>query len=1092
MIECVSPSDSVSDRVHYLPHHGVVRQDKATSKLRIVYDASARSTGPSLNNCLYTGPKFGQSIFDILLRFRHQKVALVGDIEKAFLMVSVREKDRDSLRFLWTTDLNSEKLKLITYRFTRVVFGVSSSPFLLNATINHHLKTFREADPAFVEKFLSSIYVDDLVTGSYDIQSTHDFYLKARLRLAAAGFKLRKFVTNSKKLYDLIAEDEKPPAEELHTEEDQTYAKASLGVTAVEGPGITKVLGVQWNVPSDELQFDIGEVSQTMKDLEPTKRNLVSITAKFFDPLGVMSPVTILFKMFCQQLCEAKVGWDDPLLDQLQEKWRQLLSMLKGARTISVPRCVFQTTSPKNARLVGFCDASAKAYAAVVYLRLEDETCVDVKFLAAKTRVTPVLGVTIPRLELLSALLLSKLLTSIQAALRLELSLDDPMCFTDSKASLYWITGVQHEWKQFVENRVIAIRSLVSPDHWRHCPGRENPADIPSRGMSASALSESSVWLNGPDWLWHKSSTEEVEEDPTVPGVPEECQKEMKHKDLIGSTVAVNTTELSTDLSKVVSPERYSSSHRLFRVTALILRFVRRLGGGSHQTPSAMQPEAEEIQQATQRWIRDMQRTLPDHKDFPAWKHKLGLFTDGDGVWRCGGRMSKSSLPPSAQNPILLDKDHHLTALLIMDAHRRVLHNGVCETLAELRSMYWVIRGRQIVKKLLRNCVICRRYEGVPCQGISSPPLPDYRVRMSRPFQTTGVDFAGPLYIRLPDTSGTAKTWLILYTCYATRAVHLDLVQGMTAEIFLRSFRRFMARRGTPARMVSDNAKTFKSVSSSIANTLVSPEVKKFFGDIRIVWQFNLEKAPWQGGVFERMIKSAKRCLRKAIGKNCLTYDELLTLVIEVECVLNSRPLTYVYAGDVTEPLTPSHLLVGFRTLSLPDAPVPEDTDDDFTPEKLTRRAAHLAVTLEKFWKRWKLEYLQELREFHRTYQQGGATYSLHPGEVVTVYDESHPRGMWRLGGVEELLPSSDGEVRGVLVRVMSKGGQVKMIRRPIQHIYPLEVGNEPSEPTIADTPSTTESTPTTATNSVRPRSTRRAAVQARDRIVAVTMDSDW
>ena len=130
-----------------------------------------------------------------------------------------------------------------------------------------------------------------------------------------------------------------------------------------------------------------------------------------------------------------------------------------------------------------------------------------------------------------------------------------------------------------------------------------------------------------------------------------------------------------------------------------------------------MQPEAEEIQQATQRWMRDMQRTLPDHKDFPTWKHKLGLFTDGDGVWRCGGRMSKSSLPPSAQNPILLDKDHHLTG---------VLHNGVRETLAELRSMYWVIWGRQVVKKLLRNCVICRRYEGVPCQGIPSPSLPDY------------------------------------------------------------------------------------------------------------------------------------------------------------------------------------------------------------------------------------------------------------------------------------------------------------------------------------------------------------------------------
>ena len=174
----------------------MVRQDKATLKLRSVYNASTHYTIPSLNDCPYPGPKFEQSIFDILLPFCHQRVALISDIEKAFLMVSVCEEDRDSLRFLWTSDLNSEELKLISYRFTRVMFEVSSSHFLLNATINHHLETFGEADPAFIEKFPSSIHVDDLVSGSDDVQSTHDLYLKLRLRLAAAGFKLRKFVTN--------------------------------------------------------------------------------------------------------------------------------------------------------------------------------------------------------------------------------------------------------------------------------------------------------------------------------------------------------------------------------------------------------------------------------------------------------------------------------------------------------------------------------------------------------------------------------------------------------------------------------------------------------------------------------------------------------------------------------------------------------------------------------------------------------------------------------------------------------------------------------------------------------------------------------
>ena len=194
-----------------------------------------------------------------------------------------------------------------------------------------------------------------------------------RLRLASAGFKLRKFVTNSEELRCRLLEDDEMPIEEQPSaEEDQSYAKTSLGVS--NDPESTKVLGVLWDVVQDNLVFDIGQVAESMEPLEPTKRNLVSITAKFFDPLGVVCPVIIPFKMLCQQLCIAKVGWDDPLKDELLERWSQLLSILRGAKPISIPRCVYnQRANPKTARLVGFCDASSKAYAAVVYLRLEYE-----------------------------------------------------------------------------------------------------------------------------------------------------------------------------------------------------------------------------------------------------------------------------------------------------------------------------------------------------------------------------------------------------------------------------------------------------------------------------------------------------------------------------------------------------------------------------------------------------------------------------------------------------------------------------------------------------------------------------------------------
>ena len=379
---------------------------------------------------------------------------------------------------------------------------------------------------------------------------------------------------------------------------------------------------------------------------------------------------------------------------------------------------------------------------------------------------------------------------------------------------------------------------------------------------------------------------------------------------------------------------------------------------------------------------------------------------------------------------------------------------------------------------------------GKALSGNSSSTSTRVSRRPSRPFQKTGVDFAGPLYVRTPNIAGTTKTWLCLYTCCSTRAVHLDLVPNMTATGFLRSFKRFTARRGVPSMMISDNAKTFKSAATILQATFESSEVERYFSRLHMEWKFNLEKAPWWGGIFERMIKSAKRCLRKAIGRSCLTYDELLTLVTEVEAVLNSRPLTYISSEDTEEPLTPSHLLVGYRILSLPDPLVPDDAD--YSSETLTHRRRHLLKTLGNFWRRWK-EYLLELREFHRTRVRRGTTYNLKKGEIVKIYDEGHPRGLWRLGRIEDMIQSADGGTRGVIVRVTSKRGHVKFLRRPIQHIYPLEIQCSSSNlpPEVDDVPPTHDDVPDEHrqcdANTVRP--VRRAATQARDRIVGCLIE---
>ena len=218
----------------------------------------------------------------------------------------------------------------------------------------------------------------------------------------------------------------------------------------------------------------------------------------------------------------------------------------------------------------------------------------------------------------------------------------------------------------------------------------------------------------------------------------------------------------------------------------------------------------------------------------------------------------------------------------------------------------------------------------------------------------TGVDFAGPLSIKTQGLVTMKKVWICLFTCCVTRVVHLEIVPDLSADSFLRCFKRFTARRGIPHKMISDNGKTFKAAAKSISTALSSFVVQGYSVNTGVKWSFNLEKVPWRGGLFERLIKSTKRCLRKTIGHVRITYDELVTAVTEVEMILKSRPLSYVSTEDLEEPLTPSHLLMGRRVLSLPDPSHVRPEDDDWhsvSKESLSNRARHLSMTMQHFWK---------------------------------------------------------------------------------------------------------------------------------------------
>ena len=271
------------------------------------------------------------------------------------------------------------------------------------------------------------------------------------------------------------------------------------------------------------------------------------------------------------------------------------------------------------------------------------------------------------------------------------------------------------------------------------------------------------------------------------------------------------------------------------------------------------------------------------------------------------------------------------------------------------------------------------------------------------------------------------------------RAIHLDIVPDLTTSAFIRSLKRFSARRGLPKRIVSDNGKTFKAAARTINAIMQHEDVKQYLSGRGVEWVFNIERAPGWGGFFERMVRMTKRCLKKMIGQAKLTYDELVTAVTEVEAVINSRPLSYISSDDMDEPLTPAHLLAGRRLLSLPDCRVNED-DFEVSAKRLTKRMNFLSRIVENFWKRWEREYLLELRDAHRYGERTSDASPLKVGDVVLIHDDNQPRGFWRLACVKSLIEGNDGHTRGAILTVISPGEKRITLKRPLQRLYPLEV----------------------------------------------------
>ncbi|GBO22019.1 hypothetical protein AVEN_123332-1, partial [Araneus ventricosus] len=442
--------DSSDNLKYVMPHHGVYRADSSTTKLRVVFDASAAFTsGVSLNNCLLKGGVVQDDLFSTLLRFRKHQVAFTADVKKMYRQIWVNPDQCNFQCILWK-NRSCEEPSL--YKLLAVTYGTKSAPYLATRVLNQLATDERKEFPLASAVALKDFYVDDVLSGADNVSSA--------LKLQQELISLLKA--------------------------DQGYQFGDSDKDTV------KTLGLRWNPKQDCFNFTI-----TPSASVPTKRTVLADIAKLFDPLCFLGIVKA--KIFLQKLWLQKIEWDQELPHQEKVKWEARRDCLNDLTNVRIQRYIL-TDSIKLLELHGFSDASKDAFSAVVYLRcVTILNHVKVSLLCSKSKVAPIKSVTIPRLELCAAELLSKLFS--KAVSSLNLKIDKTYLYSDSTIVLAWINTSQHLLKIFVSNRISRIHELTKDFSWHHVKTSENPADIISRGMTPQQLMENSLWWNGPQFL---------------------------------------------------------------------------------------------------------------------------------------------------------------------------------------------------------------------------------------------------------------------------------------------------------------------------------------------------------------------------------------------------------------------------------------------------------------------------------------------------------------------------------------------------------------------------------------------------------------
>ena len=1083
------PSDrlDVKDgKVNYVPHTGVYHPKKP-DKIRVVFDCSAQFEGVSLNDHLLQGPDLTNGLLGVLCRFRQEEVAFMTDIKGMFHQFYVAEENRDLLRFLWWKDGDPTK-EVVEYRMTVHLFGAGSSPgcanFGLKRAADDGEQDFGTEAAAFVR---NDFYVDDGLKSVPTVEKAIALIKASQGICTQAGLKLHKIMSNKKKVLEAI-----PPEERANGVRDIDLE--------VDPLPMERALGVMSCVESDTFQFRI-----ELRDRPFTRRGILSTVSSIYDPMGYVSPVTLKGKQILQQMCRDKLGWDNPIPEELHpvwDKWRRDVLELEKLQT---KRCFKPENfgAIKACELHHFSDASQDGYGQCSYWRVINEhDQAHCSFVIGKARVSPLKQVTIPKMELAAATISARMSQFLQK----ELSHPDVKEFwTDSKIVLGYVNNEAKRFHVFVANRVQQIRDVTDPGSWLYVDTNINPADEASRGVTAQHLLGESRWLSGPEFLW-KDGT--FKPQPMKEVQLDESDPEVKRVMILKTEVKgkADSFPKTFELERL---QRFSSWFRAKKTIALCLKFRARLMNKEVCRPKSAEVKVarplpkmtvtlQELEEAEKSILKSVQyehfheelqtlqalnltgevtdrtqtrvrnRTLKRSSSL----YKLDPYLDDDGLIRVGGRIQRANVPTDVKHPVIVPRKDHVTELLIRHHHFQVNHMGRGITHNELRQRgYWIIGGSSAVSNYISKCVTCRRLRGSLVQQ-KMADLPEDRLEPSPPFSYCAVDYFGPFHIR--ERRSEVKRYGVLFSCMASRSVHLETANSQDTSSFINALRRFLNRRGPVRQIRCDMGTNFVGARNEMKEALMKMDqdkVQEYLLENECEWipfKMNVPHSSHMGGAWERLIGTVRSVLETLLVKAGSQLDDeaFRTFMTEVECIINSRPLTVtnLSSSDALEPLTPNHLLTMKPKVILP--PPGKFQQADMYSRKWWRRVQYLA---NEFWLRWRREFLQSLQTRQKWVRP---MRDLMVGDVVISKESEGRRSQWPLARVVQVHPSEDGRIRKVKIMMADgtlddKGKRRKspsLLDRPVHKLVLLLTGGESGKVITQETEEVPTEEPTNQT----------------------------